>query len=180
MKNPFVLPLLLVLSLTVGSGYSSLAQVKSLEFLPKATVVFPGEYESQERGPNTIYSYQSPDSLANFLVVVADLMRTSGLDAETLAMASLEPEFWLQVEQGFMGQLGADAKLENKSSMNVDGVEVLKLDVSRFRPETNTTNYLTAYIFVMDKYSINIAHTSRGGKADPEVRDAFFASLKIE
>jgi hypothetical protein len=153
-------------------------QVKLSE---KVSVSFPQEPEKQDfEGAAQVYTLRLADSTTNFLAVVSDLEKQAGLDAATLAEATLMPEFWDQTAEGFMMQMGPDAKLKNREMKNIKGYDVMELTIERPGEDGGEASTLTIYIFVQDVFSFNIGHTSRGGKGDTKMKEAFFNSLIIE
>jgi hypothetical protein len=75
--------------------------------------------------------------------------------------------------------LGEDAKLITKDMKNISGIDAMEMVVER-KTEKGETNTITAWIFVEGVYSINVIHTNRAGKADTKIKDAFFASIKVD
>jgi hypothetical protein len=180
MKNhfiPFTFATFLGLMITTHLFAQQTHPVKLSE---KISVSFPQEPEKQDfEGVAQVYNLRLADSTANFLAVVSNLEKQAGLDAATLAEASLMPEFWDQTAEGFMGQMGPDAKLKNREMKNIKGFDVMELTIERQEEGQAGLNTLTIYIFVQDVYSFNIGHANRGGKADPKMKEAFFNSIVI-
>lgn len=170
--------------LSVAFGFLTSAVVKAQSISQKLTerisISFPAEYKKQEMGPTNLYTLRLADSTANFIAVVSDLQKSNGLDAATLAEANLAPEFWDQAEQGFLAQMGEGAKLKGREMKNIKGYDIMELTIERPVSESGSSNILTVYIFVDDVYSLNIAHTNRGGKADEKLKKAFFDSIVIK
>jgi hypothetical protein len=163
-----------LLTASVAKGQST--EVKLTE---KISLSFPQEPKKQEMGPTNLYNLRLGDSTANFIAVASDLQKANGFDAATLAEASLSPEFWDTAADGFVAQMGTDAKLQSREMITIKGYDVMKLTIER-PVEKGGVNVLTVYIFVDDVYSINIAHTNRGGKADEKLKKAFFDSITIK
>jgi hypothetical protein len=174
----------IVVFLTSAFGFMAssclFAQTKSQKLTERISISFPGEYSTRETGPATLYNLRLADSTANFVVVVSDLLKSNGLDAATLAAASMEPEFWDQAAESFLAQMGAEAKLKNREMKNVNGYDIMELTFERPNTEKGGINTITVYILVDDVYSLNIIHTNRSGKADETLKKAFFDSLTIK
>jgi len=171
-----------LLSAILGFFVSTSAKGQAIEqkLTDHVSIRFPAEYKKQDLESTTLYSLRLADSTANFVAVVSDLLKSNGLDAATLTAASMSPEFWDQAEQGFMAQLGPDAKLLGREMKQIAAYDIMQLIIERPVKENNTMNTLTVWIFVDDVYSLNIAHTNRGGKADENLKKAFFASIAIK
>lgn len=178
MKSTVISVLLSALAglLTASAARSQAIEIKLTE---KISVRFPHEPKKQEMGPTLLYNLRLEDSTANFVAVATDMLKANGLDAATLAAASLEPEFWDQAAEGFLAQMGNNAKLASREMKNISGYDVLKLNIER-PDDKGCTNLITIYIFVDDVFSINIAHTNRGGKADEKLKTAFLESIMIK
>jgi hypothetical protein len=171
-----------LLSVILGflASSSAMGQAVGQKLTSRVSIQFPGTYKTQEMGPSTLFNLRLADSTANFVAVVSDLQKSNGLDAATLAAASLTPEFWDQVQEGFMAQFGPDVKFISKEMKQIAGFDIMQLVLERPVQETNTNNTVTVYILVDDVYSLNIVHTNRGGKADEKLKKAFFESLTIK
>lgn len=162
--------------ITVGRAQ---ATTEMLKVTDKVSLKFPETPKKQDMGPAILYNLRLADSTANFLALASDLQQSNGLDAATLAEASMQPEFWDQAEQSFVASIGEGAKLVSREMKNVSGIDVMEMVITR-PTEKGDTNTLTVWIFVEGVYSINLIHTNRAGKADVKKRDAFFSSVKID
>jgi hypothetical protein len=171
-----------LLSVILGLVASSnvIGQTIEQKLTSRVSIQFPAQFKKQEMGPATLFNLRLADSTANFLAVVSDLQKGNGFDAATLAEASLSPEFWDQVEQGFMAQLGPNAKRTSREMKQITGFDIMQLIIERPVEESKTNNTITVLILVDDVYSLNIVHTNRGGKADENLKKAFFESLTIK
>ena len=147
----------------------------------KISIIFPLTPVKQEMGSAaTMYTLRLADSTANFMGLVSNLQVQAGLDSATLAEAVKQPEFWDQASEGFVGQMGPDAKLIKKEMKKLGTYDVMELTLERPAAEGGGNNTLTIYIIIDDVYSINIGHTNRKGKADVKMKETFLQSLKIE
>jgi hypothetical protein len=173
----------IIVLLSVAFGFLTSVGAKAQGLKQKLTerisVSFPAEYKTQEMGPTKLYNLRMADSTANFVAIVSNLQESNGFDAATLVAASLEPEFWDQAANGFLAQMGEGASLKGREMKNIKGYDIMELTIERPTTKGSPNNTVTVYIFVDDVYSINIAHTNRGGKADENKRKAFFDSLVI-
>jgi len=171
-----------LLSAVLGFFASTSAKGQAIEqkLTERVSIRFPAAYKKQDMGANTLYNLRLADSTANFVAVVSDLLKSIGLDAATLTAASMSTEFWDQAEEGFMAQMGPDAKLLGREMKQIAAYDIMQLTIERPVKENNTMNTLTVWIFVDDVYSLNIAHTNRGGKADENLKKAFFESITIK
>jgi hypothetical protein len=180
MKNHFIPFALAIVSGLFITTHLFAQTTHNIKLSEKISVTFPQEPEKQDfEGVAQVYNLRLADSTANFLAVVSNLEKQAGLDAATLAEASLMPEFWDQAADGFMAQMGADAKLKNRAMKNIKGFDVMELTIERQEEGQAGLSTLTIYIFVQDVYSFNIGHSNRGGKADPKIKEAFFNSIVI-
>lgn len=172
----------LLLSAILGFIVSSNANAQASEqkLTERVSLRFPAAYKKQDMGATVLYNLRLADSTANFVAIVSDLQKSNGLDAATLTAASMAPEFWDQAAEGFIAQLGPDSKLLSREMKQIAAYDILQLIIERPVKESNTMNTLTVWIFVDDVYSLNIVHTNRGGKADENLKKAFFESITIE
>lgn len=175
-----ILSACLAIAFTFVAPSAVFAQSINQKLTERISISFPAAYRTQEMGPSILHNLRLADSTANFVVVVSDLLKGNGLDAATLAEASMAPEFWDQAEQGFLAQMGEGAKLKGREMKNINGYDIMELIIERPIIETGGINTLTVYIFVDDVYSLNIAHTNRNGKADEKLKKAFFDSITIK
>ncbi len=178
MKSKVFLMLMTAFFGSILIGHSQTANEK-IKLTDKVSIQFPEKPISQDMGAAILLNLRLADSSANFLALASDLQKSNGLDAATLSEASMQPEFWDQTEQGFLSTLGEDAKLITKDMKNISGIDAMEMVVER-KTEKGETNTITAWIFVEGVYSINVIHTNRAGKADTKIKDAFFASIKVD
>ena len=147
----------------------------------KISIHFPMQPNKEVMGDAaTMYTLRLADSTANLMALVSNLQVQAGLDAATLGAAVLEKEFWDQSAEGFVAQMGPDAKLLKKEMKELNGYDIMELTMERPIPDGSGKNILTIYIIIDDVYSINIGHTNRNGKGDEKIMKAFFDSLKIK
>jgi len=170
--------------LSFASGFLISAQLSAHSIQQnlsgRMSISFPSAFKTQEMGPSTLYNLRLADSTANFVAIVTDLQKGSGIDAATLAKVSMQSEFWEQAAEGFMGQMGKGATLKSREMKTLKGYDIMQLTIERPNPDGSIPNSVTVYIFVDDVYSLNIAHTNRSGKADDKIKQAFFDSLTIK
>lgn len=155
---------------------ASVAQESKQSLTEKITVVFPSEPVKRETGPATSYTLRLADSTANFNAMVVDLEKANGLTVEALSMAMLDPGFWDQIEQGMMMQMGKDAKVLSRETKKVGQNEARELVIERPNP-TGGMSKITVWVIIEGKYSINVLHNDKTGKADQAMKSKYFASV---
>ena len=78
--------------LSFASGFLISAQLSAQSIQQNLTgrisISFPSAFKTQEMGPSTLYNLRLADSTANFVAIVTDLQKGSGIDAATLANAT--------------------------------------------------------------------------------------------
>lgn len=165
---------------TVGFFVAVSATVKAQEvkqaLTEKIQVSFPAQPVKRDLGPAVTYAVRLADSTANFTAMVTDLEKANNLTAEAISLAMLEPEFWEQVEQGFLTQMGKDAKIISREPKKLGMNEGREMVVERPNP-TGGTSRVTAWVFIEGKYTIYVVHNDKAGKADPALKAKYFASL---
>lgn len=145
--------------------------------LERIQLVFPGKVTLEEQGPAKRCQLRLADSTANFQVIQTDLS-AMGLDESTAIAMQAEPAFWEQTRDGMVAQLG-DAKLIKDEMIDYKGANVMQLQMERPSKEGGI-NRLTLRILIVGTYMIQYGHTDRNGKADAQLREAFFSSLQIK
>lgn len=167
-----IAPILSFLFLIVFQATAQSDTVK----LDAIRLVFPGKVTVEEQGPAKRSQLRLADSTANFQVIQTDLS-SMGLDESTAVAMQAEPAFWEQTRDGLVAQLG-DAKLIKDEMLDHKGRKVLQLLMERPSKEGGM-NRLTLRIMIVGTFMIQYGHTDRNGKSDPNLRDAFFASLEF-
>jgi hypothetical protein len=152
------------------------AQSDTIRF-ERLQLVFPGKAQVDEQGPAKRCQLRLADSTANFTVIQTDLS-AMGLDESTAIAMQAEPAFWEQTRDGMVAQLG-DAKLIKDEMIDYKGANVMQLQMERPSKEGGI-NRLTLRILIVGTYMIQYGHTDRNGKADAQLREAFFSSLQIK
>jgi hypothetical protein len=169
---------LIIRSLLVLSPVAASSQETRVPLTDKVSVGFPEKPSLNDmRGMASIHTVKLADSTADFIAVVSNLQKSSGLTAGMLESAQSAPEFMDQLQAGFMGQLGPDAKVLSKEVKEIGGNKVLCLSATTER--NGRKSELSVYLFVHDVYSINIVHRKRTDGASVDAKNAFFESLRI-
>lgn len=160
------------------SPVAALSQETRVQLTDKISLGFPEKPSLNDmQGMASIHTVKSADSTADFIAVVSNLQKSHGLTVGMLESAKSTPEFMDQLQAGFMGQLGPDAKVLSKEVKEIGGNKVLSLSAATER--NGRKSELSVYIFVHDVYSINIVHRKRADGASVDARNAFFQSLRI-
>jgi len=169
-KMIYTLGLFVLVSATVQ------AQEVKQALTEKIQVTFPGQPVKRDLGPAVTYAVRLADSTANFTAMVTDLEKANNLTAEAISLAMLEPEFWEQVEQSFLMQMGKDAKIISREPKKISQFEGRELVVER--PNlTGGTSRITAWFIIEGKLSIYVVHNDKAGKADQALKAKYFASV---
>ena len=169
---------LIIRSFLFLSPVAALSQETRVRLTEKISVGFPEKPSLNDmQGMASIHTVMLPDSTADFIAVVSNLQKSHGLTAAMLESAKSAPEFMDQLQAGFMGQLGPDAKVISKELKEIGGNRILSLSAATER--NGRKSELTIYIFVHDVYSINMVHRKRADGASVDARNAFFQSLQI-
>lgn len=156
---------------------AAMSQEIKIQLTEKVSINFPEKPDVRNMLETaSVYSLKLADSTANFNVVVQNLEK-SGLTAELLETAKLDPSFWEQLEASFIAQLGNEVNVLSKERRNIDGNEVLILVLSTQRNGKNIE--ISAYVLTHGVYSITIAHSKRSDNASMDEKNKFFNSLKI-
>lgn len=142
----------------------------------KIQVTFPGQPVKRDLGPAVTYAVRLADSTANFTAMVTDLEKANDLTADAIAEAMQEPEFWEEVEEEFLMQMGKDAKVVNREPRKIGQFEGREMVVER--PNlTGGTSKVTAWFFIEGKLIVYVVHNDRTGKADQALKAKYFASV---
>ena len=164
------------LGLFVAVSATIQAQEVKQTLTEKIQVTFPGQPVKRDLGPAVTYTVRLADSTANFTAMVTDLEKANDLTADAIAEAMQEPEFWEEVEEGFLMQLGKDAKVVSREPRKIGQFEGREMVVER--PNlTGGTSKVTAWFFIEGKLSIYVVHNDRTGKADQALKAKYFASV---
>ena len=168
----------LVYTLGLFVAFSAAVQAQEVKqtLTEKIQVTFPGQPVKRDLGPAVTYAVRLADSTANFTAMVTDLEKANNLTADAIAEAMQEPEFWDQVEQGFLMQMGKDAKVVSRETKKIGQFEGREMVLERPNP-TGGTAKITAWFFIEGKLSIYVVHNDRSGKADPALKAKYFASV---
>ncbi|MGB4770021.1 MAG: hypothetical protein WBP58_01090 [Chitinophagaceae bacterium] len=169
-KMIYTIGLFVVVSATVK------AQEVKQTLTEKIQVTFPAQPVKRDLGPAVTYAVRLADSTANFTAMVTDLEKANNLTADAIAEAMLEPEFWEQVEQGFLMQMGKDAKVVSREPKKIGQSEGREMVLERPNP-TGGTSRITAWFFIEGKMSIYVVHNDKAGKADQALKAKYFASV---
>jgi hypothetical protein len=164
------------LGLFVAVSTTIQAQEVKQTLTEKIQVTFPGQPVKRDLGPAVTYTVRLADSTANFTAMVTDLEKANDLTADAIAEAMQEPEFWEEVEEGFLMQLGKDAKVVSREPRKIGQFEGREMVVERPNP-TGGTSKVTAWFFIEGKLSIYVVHNDRTGKADQALKAKYFASV---
>ena len=167
----------IVLSLLFGAVtfFQAAAQTDTVK-LERIQLVFPAKVTLEDQGAAKRCQLRLADSTANFLLIQTDLS-TMGLDEATAIAMQGEPEFWEQTRTGLVAQMG-DAKLIKDEMLDYKGTKVMQMELERPSKEGGI-NRLTLRTLIVGTYMIQYGHTDRNGKANAQVREAFFSSLQI-
>lgn len=168
--------MMFTLGLFVAVSAAIQAQEVKQVLTEKIQVTFPGQPVKRDLGPAVTYAVRLADSTANFTAMVTDLEKANNLTADAIAEAMQEPEFWDQVEQGFLMQMGKDARVVSREPKKVGQNEGRELVLERPNPSGGTSR-ITAWFFIEGKHSVYVVHNDKAGKADQALKAKYFASV---
>lgn len=126
-------------------------------------------------GGITLFRFKTADSLAVLTVLIRDLSNL-GINAEQLSAAAETSEFWDQVQSSSV-QAFSNSKLLKAERIQVNDQPALALDLEFSRD--GKVNVISQLIFVKGIKSYTVNFNSLEQKADPAVKEAYFASLKF-
>lgn len=126
-------------------------------------------------GGITLFRFKTADSLAVLTVLIRDLSNL-GINAEQLSAAAETSEFWDQVQSSSVQAL-SNSKLLKAERIQVNDQPALALDLEFSRD--GKVNVISQLIFVKGIKSYTVNFNSLEQKADPAVKEAYFASLKF-
>lgn len=169
-KMMHTLGLFVVVSLSVKGQEVKQALTERIQ------VTFPAQPVKRDLGPAVTYAVRLADSTANFTAMVTDLEKANNLTADAIAEAMQEPEFWGQVEQGFLMQMGKDAKIISREPRTIGRFEGREMVLERPNPTVGTAR-ITVWLFIEGKLSIYVVHNDKAGKADPALKAKYFTSV---
>jgi|688.fasta_scaffold22137_2 hypothetical protein len=163
----------IVVCLAFVPGFAQ--EVKTV-ITPKTSVVFPSQPTKTEQGPSTTYVVVGKDSAFVYTVALVDLEAVSGVTAEMMTLAMVDPSFWDQVEGGFIGSMGEGITKKKREIRTVNGKQAMYIEVEK-KDGANTLDIATM-IVMEGKNSINLVHINKKGK--DAGRDKFFNSLETK